>query len=155
MPANVFVSFDHDDQKQVAGFKLIKDNPNHKLEFHDHSLKEPVLDRSGKPIKYPSSDSRSEPVRDEIIKKFDRCSKLVVLIGDETYKSDWVEWEINKFFQMKKKLSGENTWKRIRGMKLKGSDSAKIPKALAGQSTQHIKWDPDVLDTWLDEDPDK
>lgn len=37
MASNVFVTFDHDDQKQVAGFKLLKNNPNHPLEFQDHS----------------------------------------------------------------------------------------------------------------------
>ncbi len=154
MSANIFISFDHDDQKQVAGFKLLKNNPNHPLEFHDHSLKEPVLDHSGKPIKYPPSDARSKPVRDEITKKFESASKLVVLIGDETYKSAWVEWEINTFFEMKKVISGEKTWKRIRGMTLKGSDNASIPTALYnGRSTQWLAWDPETLDKWLDQDP--
>lgn len=155
MAANVFVSFDHDDQKQVAGFKLLKNNPKHPLDFHDHSLKEPVTDRSGKPIKYPPSDSRSKPVRDEILKKFDKCSKLVVLIGDDTHKSDWVEWEINSFFKMKEPLSVEKNWKRIRGMKLKGSDDATMPYALMnGRSTKELTWDPGALDKWLDQDPD-
>lgn len=154
MAANVFVSFDHDDQKQVGGFKLLKDNPNHPLAFHDHSLKEPVLDRSGKPIKYPPSDARSKPVRDEIIKKFDRASKLVVLIGDDTHKSEWVKWEIDTFYAMKKKISGENAWKRIRGMTLKGVDNPTIPNALGGQSTKVMAWDPEALDKWLDQDPD-
>mgnify|MGYP001576509860 CR=1 FL=1 len=154
MAANVFVSYDHDDQKQVGGFKLLKNNPKHPLDFHDHSLKEPVTDRSGKPIKYPPSDSRSKPVRDEILKKFDKCSKLVVLIGDDTHKSDWVEWEINSFFKMKKELSGANTWKRIRGMTLKGSGDATIPSALGDQSTKVLAWDPEALDNWLDQDPD-
>jgi hypothetical protein len=155
MPANIFVSFDHDDQKQVGGFKLLKNNPNHPLEFHDHSLKEPVLDSSGKPIKYSPSDIRSKPVRDEITKKFQRASKLVVLIGDDTYKSAWVEWEINTFYEMKKEISGEKTWKRIRGMTLKGSDNATIPNALYnGRSTQWLAWDPEALDKWLDQDPD-
>ena len=153
MAANVFVSYDHDDQNQVNGFKLLKNNPNHPLDFHDHSLKEPVRDKYGKPIKYPPNDSRSKPVRDEIIKKFDKCSKLVVLIGDDTYNSDWVEWEINSFFEMKEVLSGENTWKRIRGMKLKGSDRANMPNALMnGRSTKELTWDPETLDKWLDQD---
>ena len=78
MPANAFISFDHDDQQQVAGFRLLKNNPKHPLDFQDHSLKDAVRDRSGKPIKYPPSDIRSKPVRDEIKKKFDRASKLVV-----------------------------------------------------------------------------
>jgi hypothetical protein len=130
MATNTFVSFDHDDQKQVGGLKLLKNNPDHPLDFHDHSLKEPVLGRSGRPIKYPPSDPRSKPVRDAIIKKFDRASKLVVLIGDDTHNSEWVNWEINTFCNMKRDLSGENTWKRIRGMTLKGSDDATIPQAL-------------------------
>src|SRR5690348_15009022 len=101
MASNVFVSFDHDDQKQVGGLKLLKNNPAHPLDFRDHSLKEPVLDRGGRPIKYPPGDPRSKSVRDEITRKFERASKLVVLIGDETSTSAWVDWEINTFYKMK------------------------------------------------------
>ncbi len=156
MATNVFVSYDHDDQNQVNGFKLLKHNPNHPLEFNDHSLREPVTDRSGKPIKYPPSDSRSKPVRDEIIRKFDSASKLVVLIGDSTYTSAWVDWEVKMFHDMKFNLSQENTWKRIRGMKLKGSENARMPDALMnGRSTRELTWDPEALDKWLDQDPDK
>lgn len=155
MATNAFVSYDHDDSKQVAGFKLLKTNPKHPLEFRDHSLKEPVKDKSGRPITYPPSDPRSKPVRDEILSKFANCSKLVVLIGDDTHDSDWVEWEINSFFALKKKLSGDSTWKRIRGMKLKGSDDATVPAALNEQSTKVMTWDPESLDKWLDLDPDK
>ncbi len=155
MAANVFISYDHDDQKQAAGFKLLKNNPNHPLDFRDHSLKDAVRDRSGKPIKYPPSDSRSKPVRDEIFEKFYNASKLVVLIGDDTHKSEWVDWEINTFITMKETISGRNTWKRIRGMILKGSENATIPSALFnGRSTQWLAWDPDALDKWLDQDPD-
>ena len=151
MAANTFISFDHDDQQQVAGFKLLKSNPKHPLDFQDHSLKDAVRDRSGKPIKYPPSDPRSKPVRDEIKRKFDSASKLVVLIGDNTHSSDWVEWEINTFYDVKEKVSGENTWKRIRGMTLKGSDQATIPSALYnGRSTQWLAWNPETLDKWLD-----
>lgn len=155
MATNVFVGFDHDDQRQVAGFKLLKSNPKYPLDFRDHSLKEPVTDRSGNKIIYPPSDQRSKPVRDEIIRKFENASKLVVLIGDNTCKSEWVEWEINTFFKMKKPLSGDNTWKRIRGMTLKGSENASIPSALGGQSTKVMAWDPEALDKWLDQNPDK
>ncbi len=154
MAANTFISYDHDDQQQVAGFKLLKSNPKHPLDFHDHSLKEAVRDRSGKRIKYPPSDPRSKPVRDEIKSKFDRASKLVVLIGDNTYNSEWVDWEINTFYEMKEKLSGAYTWKRIRGMTLKGSAQATSPNALYnGRSTQWLAWNPEALDEWLDVEP--
>ena len=154
MPVNVFISFDHDDQQQVAGLKLLKNNPNHPLDFHDHSLKDAVRDRSGKPIKYPPSDVRSQSVRDEIRRKFDRASRLVVLIGDYTHSSEWVDWEINTFYKMKEAVSGESTWKRIRGMTLKGSDQATIPNALYnGRSTKWLAWNPEALDKWLDSAP--
>ncbi|HTR35013.1 MAG TPA: TIR domain-containing protein [Bryobacteraceae bacterium] len=151
MASNVFVSFDHDDQRQVGGFKSLRNNPNHPLDFQDHSLKDAVRDRSGRPIKYPPSDTRSKPVRDAILTKFDRASKLVVLIGDDTHASEWVDWEINAFYALKQPLSKENTWKRIRGMTLKGSEQATIPSALYnGRSTQWLGWDPEALDKWLD-----
>lgn len=154
MPSNVFVSFDHDDHLQVQGFKLLKRNPNHPLEFRDHSLKAAVTDRSGKPLTYAPSDERSKPVRDEIRRKFDNASKLVVLIGDRSHESEWIEWEIKTFFSMKSSESGENTWKRIRGMRLKGSEKAETPSALGSRSTKVMDWDPEALDRWLDQDPD-
>lgn len=154
MAANVFVSYDHDDQAQVGAFKLLKNNPNHPLDFQDHSLKTAVVGPSGKPLIYTPSDARSKPVRDQIEKRFARASKLVVLIGDNTHKSDWVAWEIDTFHALKEELSGDKTWKRIRGMKLKGADSAKVPGALGGQSTEVLTWDPEKLDKWLDLDPD-
>jgi MTH538 TIR-like domain (DUF1863) len=154
MAANVFVSYDHDDQRQVGAFKLLKDNPNHPLDFQDHSLKSAVMGPGGKPLTYPPSDPRSKPVRDAIEKRFARASKLVVLIGDDTYRSEWVTWEVNTFHAMKEELSGEKTWKRIRGMKLKGADEAKVPAVLGGQSSKVLTWDPEKLDKWLDLDPD-
>jgi hypothetical protein len=154
MAANIFISYDHDDQQQIAGFKLLKHNPRHPLDFQDHSLKDAVRDRSGKPIIYGPTDPRSQPVRDEIIRKFDRASRLVVLIGDGTHNSDWVNWEINTFYNMKEKVSGQLTWKRIRGMTLKGSELANIPSALYNaRSTQWLAWDPEALDKWLDIEP--
>jgi hypothetical protein len=153
MATNVFISYDHDDQNQKNGFDLLNKNPNHPLDFRDHSLKEPVTDNNGRPIKVPPSDPRSKPVRDEIISKFDNASKLVVLIGPNTVSSAWVDWEIKTFYEMKKKLSSENTWKRIRGMRLKGHNEASAPVALGGRATETMNWDPETLDKWLDRDP--
>ena len=155
MAKNVFVSYDHDDQHQVSGFKLLNNSPRHPLDFHDHSLKDAVTDRSGRPIRYSPSDPKSQPVRKEIIAKFKNSSKLVVLIGKETHLSEWVEWEVNTFYEMKRSLSQENTWKRIRGMYLKGCETSKMPRALLnGKSTKQLPWNPTGLDSWLDQDPD-
>jgi hypothetical protein len=50
MAVNVFESSDHDDQKQFAGFRLLKNNPEHLLEFQDYSLKEPVTNQTEDPL---------------------------------------------------------------------------------------------------------
>lgn len=149
MPANIFISFDHDDAAQVAGFKGLINNPNHPLDCHDHSLPEAVRDRSGNVIKCPPHEPRAEPVHKEILRRFEACSRLVVLIGDNTHSSLWVEWEIKEFFKLKLPVSGDNTWKRIRGMRLKerrGGD----PSALQGRAATTLEWDPAALDRWLD-----
>jgi hypothetical protein len=65
-----------------------------------------------------------------------------------------VDWEITTFYTMKEEISGENTWKRIRGMELKSSANATKPSALNDRSTKILAWDPEALDKWLDLDPD-
>ncbi|MFC2005990.1 TIR domain-containing protein [Chloroflexota bacterium] len=91
MATNVFVSFDHDDQNQVNGVRSLVENPNHPLDFHDHSLKEPVRDWTGEIVKYQPSDPRSKPIRDGLLGKFQNASKMVVLIGYDTWQSPlWV-----------------------------------------------------------------
>jgi len=79
---------------------------------------------------------------------------MVVLIGDDTHRSDWVDWEIKTFHAMKRAGLGANTWKRIRGMKLKGLMSQPRRRQLGGRSTKVLPWDPEELDKWLDLDPD-
>jgi len=78
----------------------------------------------------------------------------MVWVGDNTHNSDWVDWEINTFYEMKKPVSGGDTWKRIHGMTLKVSDQATIPNALMnGRSTQWLAWNTGALDEWLDIEP--
>lgn len=152
MPTNVFVSFVHEDQEQMDSFRALAKNANHELVFHDRSLKEPVRDRAGTPLPYPPHDPRSRPVRKEIKGLFDKATKMVVLVGESTHKSDWVNWEIRTFYDKKMKLQGK-TKKRIRAMKLKGCQAPPLPKALKGRSTGPMSWDPAALNTWLDENP--
>jgi hypothetical protein len=95
-------------------------------------------DWSGKPIIFSPTDPRSKPVRTAIQEKFSKVSKMIVLTGDNTWQSDWVQWEINTIYNMKSQLPGE-TWKRIRGMKLKDSENAIIPSALMNRrSTMYL-----------------
>ena len=152
MPANIFISYDHDDYSKKNGFLAIKNNPNHPLVFHDHSLKNPVLDKAGNVIRVPPSDPRSAPVREEIQRKFENASRLVVLIGADTHKSEWVKWEIETFYKMKERVDGQSAWKRIRGMFLKDREGAYLPPSLIERSAKVFKWDPEALDAWIKQD---
>lgn len=154
MPANVFVSFVHEDQKQMESFRALAKNPNHKLVFHDRSLKEPVRDRAGTPLPYPPHDPRSRPVRKEIKKLLDKATRMVVLVGDLTHKSYWVNWEIRTFFDKKKKYPGKPK-RRLMAMKLKAQRKVTLPKAVQDLGIQVMNWAPGNLSSWLDTNPNE
>jgi hypothetical protein len=66
-----------------------------------------------------------------------------------------VKWEIDTFYEVKSRLPGE-TWKRIHGMRLKGSENANIPPALLnGRSMMYMDWDPETIDKWIEQDPNR
>lgn len=153
MAINVFVSFDQTDQKQVEAFNLLKGRSKHVFEAHDYCFKEISADGSEKLLQCQLNDGRSKAIREEIIKKFEQCAKLVVLIGDETHKNAWVEWEVNNFYKMKDALSPGKAWMNIRGMFLEGCEKATAPKALECRSTQRLAWDPEALEKWIEENP--
>jgi hypothetical protein len=147
MPAKVFISYDHDDAAQVNGFRGLAANPNHPLELVDGSLAEAVVDGAGKVIRYVPMDPRSEPVRLQIRACFDQCSRMVVLIGDDTHSSMWVDWEIEDFYRRKQLVSSDPS-RRIIGMRLKGCRGGG-PRALRGRSAGTIAWDLAAFDRWL------
>mgnify|MGYP001163372580 FL=1 len=153
MAITVFVSFNHADQKQLEAFDLLKNKTKHVFESHDHLCKEVSPDGSEKLIICHINEGRSKPMREEIIKKFEQCSKLVVLMGNETYKDAWVEWEVNNFYKMKDALLSGKAWMNIRGMFLEGCEKATAPKALECRSTQRLAWDPEALEKWIEENP--
>jgi hypothetical protein len=47
----------------------------------------------------PPGQARSKPVRDKVTEKFEGASTLVVPSGEETCKSERVEWKINTFYE--------------------------------------------------------
>jgi hypothetical protein len=148
MTANVFISYDHLDQDRVNGFISLINNPNHSLSFHDWSLKDPIVDKIKKPLPYPPSDPRSKPVKKEIKYLFKKTSRMVVLIGEYTYLSEWVNWEIQTFFDNKAIMPGI-TQNRIRALRFKGYEKAILPPNLQNRSGGTINWDLEELSEWL------
>ena len=81
---NVFVSYRYNGERAMR--RLLKawaNNKNFKkFDFSDCSAD----------ISIPSSDENV--IRDEISKHIQRADVLLVLIGADTHKGDWVNWEI-------------------------------------------------------------
>ena len=147
MTNSVYVSLNHDDPYQKAALGLLIRNPKHPLDSHDRTL-----GAGGGKITSEPDDPHSKPLRDEIVKKLDAASRLVVLIGAYTYMDNWVRWEIDTFFELKKKTFAGNTWRLIRGMRIESCPDAIAPGALGDRSTEVMAWDPKALEKWLSED---
>lgn len=152
MPVNLFISFAHQDRKQLDSLRALARNPEHKLEFHDRSQLEPVKDRAGTPLPYPPNDKRADPARQEIKRLLDKATKMVVIIGESTHNSQWVKWEIRTFYDKKRSVPGK-TKNRIRAMKLKGCHDAILPKPIKDLAIPAMNWDLDALYSWLITNP--
>ena len=100
---------------------------------------------------FPPNDPRAAPVREAILGKFDKSSRMVVLVGQSTHASKWVHWEIVEFFNRKRRR-GHTIYDRIIAMRLRRCPTAELPRALAGRSDYTIAWNVDELDRWLDAD---
>lgn len=124
----VFISFDHDDRKQIDGLRLLNRTDAYEIEFYDESLQTAV-------------DSENETyVRRVIRDKINRASVTVCLIGARTHLSKWVAWELEE---------SDTKGNKIIAMALKGIERATLPALIntrvkAGTMTFHA-WDYEVL----------
>jgi len=140
MPANVFISFELHNLPQVQSIRALADNPHHELEFHDWSETETVKDRRGDPLPYQPDDpmSRAKPIRKELGRLLDGATRMVVIIGEYTYRSKWVNWEIQTFYDKKKNLGGDAA-KRIKAMYVQGCENAILPKRIVGMDISTMR----------------
>jgi len=152
VPTNLFISFAQEDREQLESLRALAKNPEHQLEFHDRSELEPVKDRAGTPLPYPPNDHRAESIREELKKLFDKATKMVVIVGESTHESQWVNWEIRAFYDRKKRYPGK-TKKRIRAMRLKGCHDAILPKSIKDLSIPTMNWDLKSFFGWLITNP--
>jgi len=122
----IFISFDHDDYFQVAGFLGLR-NIIESFDFYNHKL-----DRR---IESKDEEYVGRVIREEYIKP---ASVTVVLIGDNTANSKWVSWEIQE---------SNRQGKGILGIHLKDSTGA-IP---SGIPSGHVgSWQPEKFADWIE-----
>ena len=119
MAYNVFLSFAMEDKVLVDLFRGQARNSLLPIEFRDHSIKEP-FDRAWKT---------------QFEEKIRKCSVTICLIGNRTYLSEAVNWEIRKSVELGKGL-----------MAVYLTDlQPRLPEALRQYSVNPVRWNPDKI----------
>lgn len=122
MTKHIFLSFVAEDLTLVHLFRGQAKNKKSALEFDDYS------------VKVPYNSTNAAYIRSQITVKIRAASVTIVLIGDDTYKSEWVAWEIAKSAELGNKVIG---------VRLK--PGVIVPSALTTARAQVIGWDIDAI----------
>jgi hypothetical protein len=119
MAYNVFLSFAMEDKDLVELFRGQARNRRLDLEFRDYSIKEP-FDRAWK--------TNCERI-------IQMCSATICLVGESTYRSDAVDWEIRKSAELGKGIMAVYL----------GSTSVPLPPALRELGVRPVRWKMDEI----------
>jgi DNA-dependent RNA polymerase auxiliary subunit epsilon len=111
----VFISFHMEDEAQVELLRQQAKDERYDVEFIDYSIKEPF-------------DERWKTQATERIRQ---SSVFICMIGPETYKREAVIWEINKAYELGKKVIGVRIYR---------NSDHKIPKPLVDNNVKIIDW---------------
>jgi hypothetical protein len=111
----VFISFHIEDEAQVELLRQQAKNENSNISFIDYSIKEPF----------------DEKWKTQAIERIKHSSVFICMIGPETYKRDAVNWEINKAYELGKKVIGVRIYK---------NENDKIPQPLLDHDAKIIDW---------------
>lgn len=122
----IFVSFDHDDTEKVNGFLGLR-SIMQDFEFYNHKLDHR--------INSDNVDYVCRVIREEYISP---SSVTVVLIGNRTAESRWVQWEIGESLRQGKGLLG---------IRLKDTRGA-VPNGIPSNAV--VGWAPDRFGDWIE-----
>lgn len=118
---NIFVSHQHNDADKIEAFKSLIGK--HGINMRDSSIYENKLKNNAKNEQY---------IKQELIKpQMKWAGTVAVLIGKDTAKSDYVNWEIKTAAEM---------GKRIIGVYLQGAKEEDIPLALHEYGHNLVGW---------------
>jgi hypothetical protein len=93
MSIELFISYDYDNDKHYKNLLVAWDsNDMFDFEFYDHSVDVSVNSEDANYVKRVIKD------------KISQCTHFLCIIGEHTWKSDWVAWEIEKAVEMRKKI---------------------------------------------------
>jgi hypothetical protein len=128
---NVFISHHHEDATKIADLiNLIEKSGRYRA--RDSSIYED---------KTPNKATNSEYIKTLLRPQIDWAGTVIVIIGEKTKQSEWVNWEIE--------YAGRKD-KNIIGIFLPGIENDKIPDSLAKNCTDIIRWRSNNLDKALE-----
>jgi len=122
----IFISFDHDDSRQVSGFMGLRQIVD-SFDFYNHKLDHRINSSDAEYVK--------RVIREDYIRP---ASVAVVLIGNRTAQSPWVRWEIDESLRQ---------GKGILGVYLPGA-SGQVPFGIPGNAVGG--WEPDKFASWIE-----
>lgn len=133
---DIFVSHYHTDAEKIEDMKSLLKNKG--FEMRDSSIYE---------AKAKNDANNEDYIKALIRPHITWASTVVVLIGDKTAKSAWVNWEIE---------AAERKGKRIIGVYLQDEKDSPIPSALTQYGSALVGWNSDSIikaiqgdDTWI------
>lgn len=125
---NVFISHHHKDDKHVDSLTDLLGKNGCNIRNSSIRAKPANQERLDKGLVKDST------IRRLLRMKMSWAGTVIVLVGKETHKRPWVDWEINEALKQ-----GKN----IVGVYEKGlGDKVKLPEALEDASTAIVEWDP-------------
>jgi hypothetical protein len=97
MAMSVFVSFDYDNDSHYKYLLLAWDKNNaFDFRFYDGSLKEPI------------NSTNAAYIKSQIKPKILAAGRFLCIVGEQTSKSAWIDWEIQ---------TAKDAWKKLIGVK--------------------------------------
>lgn len=138
---NVFISHAGKDEGQIEKFKTLMINKKG-YHFKDSSIVESEPNNATNPDYIKSA---------YLIPSINWAGTVIVLIGKDTHKSDWVNWEIEYAMKLGKKVIGVYIY---------GEKGVTLPSALEDYGSACVGWDSNKIDEairgenpiWEDED---
>ena len=132
---HVFISHHHADDAQVTNFTALVAGKGY--DFRNSSIR-------AKPANQRRLDKglvKEETIRRLLRMKISWAGTVVVLIGRDTHKRQWVNWEIEQ---------ANKQGKRIIGVYERGGTEADIPAALEKYASSIVGWNADSIIAAID-----
>jgi hypothetical protein len=123
----VFISFHVEDEAQVNFLRQQAKTAQSDIQFTDYSVKEPF----------------DEKWKTQCAERINQTSVVIVMVGQETHEREAVNWEIEKAYELGKKVVCVRIYR---------DENHKIPQQCSENHAKVIKWDLDAIKHELEND---